>query len=317
MKISCTHIPLLGDFGQAESELWLTELRAVMPQFTICSINELGEAEKKKVEVAIVANIEADVTKQLPNLRWVQSLWAGVDSLMPAIRQNQLKVVRMVDPQLAKSMSDSVLLWTMYLHQQSHTYRLQQQNAEWKQHLTKLPRETRVGILGLGNLGTEAAMRLKENGFKVRGWSRNAKKVEGIESLHGTNGLDEVLQTSGILVVLLPLTDQTRYLLNKNNLSKMPDGAAVINFARGAIIQTHDLLHCLDAGHLCHAVLDVFEQEPLPQTSPIWSHPKITVLPHVSAQTNPKTASKVVAKNMVNYFESGVIPEYVDVNEGY
>ncbi|UAA39577.1 glyoxylate/hydroxypyruvate reductase A [Paraneptunicella aestuarii] len=314
-------IPLIGDFSEQMQGLWLQQLSLAMPEFKVVFWDGLSEQEKSRVEVAVVTNIQPERIKQYPNLKWVQSLWAGVETLLPAIQDLNLKVVRMNDPQLAQSMSDSVLLWTLYLHQQAHVYRQQQNIALWQQSptslFTLLPHATRVGILGLGNLGKVAANRLKDNGFTVQGWSRTAKSLPGIPTYSGDTGLQQLLSTSDILVVLLPLTHSTRYLLNQQRLQMLPDGAAVINFARGAIIPEPDLLQCLNNGKLSHAVLDVFEQEPLPSNSPLWQHPNITVLPHISAQTNPVTASKVVAKNIKPYFQNGEIPEYIDVLKGY
>jgi len=233
------------------------------------------------------------------------------------IKQYDLKVVRMADPQVAESMSDSVLLWTLYLHQSGHRYLAQQMEAQWIQHVTQLPQSTSIGILGLGKLGTMCAARLKNNGFDVQGWSRSPKSLENIRTFDGAQGLDQLLSTSDILIVLLPLTDQTRHLLNQTNLAKLPPGASMMNFARGPIVHEPDLLNWLDQHEQNHAILDVFDSEPLPPSSPLWHHPQIKILPHVSAQTTPQTASKIIAESLNAYFKHGVIPKHIDMKRGY
>jgi glyoxylate/hydroxypyruvate reductase A len=162
-----------------------------------------------------------------------------------------------------------------------------------------------------------AAQRLKDNGFQVSGWSRSAKQIDEIETFSGDTGLQDILQQSDILLCLLPLTASTRALLNAERLALLPRGASVINFARGPIIESQALVNSLDRGHLKHAVLDVFDQEPLPRENPLWAHSAITILPHISAPTTMESATKIVAKNIGCYRQTGELPTAVDISRGY
>ena len=174
-----------------------------------------------------------------------------------------------------------------------------------------------IGLLGLGALGVAAAERLLHAGFNVTGWSRSSKAIEGVETLTGDDGLQGLLEKSDILVCLVPLTDATRGLVNASRLAAMKNGAAIINFARGAVIVADHLIAALDSGKLSHAVLDVFEQEPLPAASPFWQHPKVTVLPHISAPTSRESSARIVAGNVRTWRETGTLPETVDMARGY
>ncbi len=214
-------------------------------------------------------------------------------------------------------MAEAVLAWTYYLQRDMPAYRENQQKALWQELDYRHPREMIIGLLGLGALGTAAAERLTHAGFNVAGWSRSAKVIEGVETLTGDAGLQALLEKSDILVCLVPLTDATRGLLDAGRLAAMKPGAALINFARGAVIVADDLIAALDSGRLSHAVLDVFEQEPLPTASPFWQHPQVTVLPHISAPTSRESSARIVAGNVRAWRETGRLPETVDMIRGY
>jgi glyoxylate/hydroxypyruvate reductase A len=152
-----------------------------------------------------------------------------------------------------------------------------------------------VGLLGLGELGSYAAAKLVALGFKVCGWSRRPKTLDGV---HCSTDLDEVVSMSQALVCLLPLTAQTRGVLNAKAFARMPNGGCVINLARGGHVATADLLAALESGQLAHAYLDVFDQEPLPEDSPLWAHPGVTLTPHIAALTEPRTAVAKIVENI-------------------
>ncbi|MFD0937391.1 NAD(P)-dependent oxidoreductase, partial [Methylobacterium trifolii] len=174
-----------------------------------------------------------------------------------------------------------------------------------------------------GALGSAAAHRLAQAGFRVAAWTRSPvspatrEALPTIETCAGIGALPDLLGRSDIVVCLLPLTAETCGLLDAGRLAAMKPGAVLINVARGAIVVTDDMLSALDAGHLDHAVLDVFETEPLPAASPLWRHPKVTVLPHITGRTNPASAAAVVAGNLRSYRETGRVPESVDLARGY
>ena len=310
-------IPFVAQLDDRETRLWLEVLQNALPNYLVCAFDQLGDDQRAGIEVAIVADPDPGDLALLPDLKWVQSLWAGVERLMAELPDAKFDIVRLTDPQLAADMSEAVLAWTLYLHRDMPTYRTQQESKIWQHHELPLPGQRCVGILGLGKLGAAGARRLVANGFDVCGWSRSQAEIEGVETFAGPDGLSRVLKRSDILVVLVPLTEQTRGLLNQKNLSLLPKGASVINFARGPVIDDQALLAHLDSGHLKHAVLDVFDIEPLPKDNPMWEHPAITVLPHISARTNYQTASRLAAKNINRFFEFGQMPTVVDKTLGY
>ncbi|WP_169569597.1 2-hydroxyacid dehydrogenase [Sneathiella limimaris] len=310
-------IPFVGQISYAEQCDWARQISDKLPDVEVVPFSDLSLKDFDAVQIAITANPDPVELDKLKNLRWIHSVWAGVERMVIELKDKEFDIVRLVDPELSRTMAEAVLAWTLYLHRHMPQYREQQQKKIWNELSYKKASNTAVGILGLGALGQEAALRLKANGYQVKGWSRSLKSVDGLETYSGDEGLTEILKTTDILVVLLPLTDQTRGLLNERMLGLLPAGASIINFARGPIIQSEDLLALLDGGHLSHAVLDVFDEEPLPQTSPFWEHAQITVLPHISAPTDMDTASEIVANNIRLYLEKGVTPTFIDRQRGY
>jgi len=311
-------VPFVSSASAGEQAVWLSELpKSLSPFATVKPLAELTSDETANAKVAIVANPHVEDLVRLPNVEWVHSLWAGVEKLAAELPADGPKIVRMTDPQMAETMSEAVLAWTLYLHRDMPRYAQQQRAGIWQDHRLKLPGDRRVSVLGLGKLGQAAALRLKANGFSVAGWSRTPKTLEGIQTFHGQDGLKTILGQTDIAVLLVPLTPETHGLLDMTALGHLPRGASLINFARGPILNTAALLQHLDSGQLDHVVLDVFDEEPLPSGAPFWSHPKVTVLPHISAPTIPETACRILARNIRAYLEDGVIPEHVDRKRGY
>lgn len=304
--------------SDASSEAgWIAALNAAMPEEMIISFSEMSDEQKRETEIAIVANPDPAHIAVLPGLKWVHSLWAGVERLVAELGHSSPPLVRLVDPELSRVMAEAVLAWTYYLQRDMPAYRHQQQQRVWSELEYRHPNDMTVGLIGLGELGTASALKLKDAGFNVVGWSRSQKTLDGIETVSGEDGLSILLQRSDIVVCLVPLTEQTRGLLHSGRLSEMKKGASLINFARGPIIVIDDLLTMLDSDHLSHAVLDVFEVEPLPQSSPLWQHAKVTVLPHISGPTGLESSARIVAQNIRNWRATGTLPVTVDMQRGY
>ncbi len=324
-------IAFISQLPLVEQETWITHLSEQLPNENIVLAKNLTQAQKSTITIAIVANPEHQELLNYKNLLWCQSLWAGVDSLVSAFTDStkqkdgidnkesrvDCKVSRLIDPLLAQTMSEAVLTWVLYLHREMHLYKEQQEQSLWRQIDYKLASDRTVGILGLGELGQVSAQRLKNNGFNVIGWSRSEKKIEGVHCLSGKQGLEEIAQKSDIVICLLPLTIDTRHLINRQFLQALPKRACIINFARGGIINNEALLSSLKNEQLAHAVLDVFDNEPLDKNSEFWQHKNITVLPHISAPTNMFTASKIVANNVNNFRLTGKLPLCIDLAQGY
>ncbi|OZG72788.1 hypothetical protein BTA51_14810 [Hahella sp. CCB-MM4] len=310
-------IPLIHQLDSDEAEKWLKILREKMPGYQIQELKDCSDEERQKVRVAIVANPNPDELKLLPALEWVHSLWAGVESLLVGLKDHPVAIVRLKDPTLAHVMSEAVLAWVLYLHRDMPVYRLQQRQKLWRQISYRAASQCRVLVLGLGELGLASVLRLQQNGFSVSGWSRQPKKVPGVKCYSGREGLQDAVKYADILVNLLPQTTQTIGLIDRQLLAGLPEGASLINFGRGATVNTDDLIDRLNSGELNHAVLDVFEVEPLPQDSPLWHHARVTVLPHISAPTDYVTASNIVARNIAGFFKKGIMPACVDKQRGY
>ncbi|MES9870735.1 MAG: glyoxylate/hydroxypyruvate reductase A [Sedimenticola sp.] len=309
-------ILLLTSLRAAEEKVWLASLKAAMPGERIVTRHQAGDMSD--IEIAIVANPPKGVLARLPGLKWVQSLWAGVDMLLAdETYPRELPLVRLVDPMLSRSMAEAVATHVLALHRRLPLYAEQQRDGVWLQHDMPMASERCVGVMGLGALGRAAVEMLLAVGFRVIGWSRSAKQVEGVETFSGSDGMGAFLRQSEILVNLLPLTDETRGILDRALFRQLPRGAQLINLARGAHLVEDDLLDALEDGTIGHAVLDVFATEPLPSGHPFWVNSRITLSPHVAALTNRDSASKIVADNISHYRTDGELPDTVDFGRGY
>ena len=284
-------------------------------RFRVVEFADLDDAARADARVAIVDGPSQDQLAALPALEWVQSTWAGVEAVLPAVPEH-VAVARMIDPQLTHTMAEAVLAWTLYLHRDMPRYAAQQRARDWIEQPLVRTSDRRVGVLGLGVLGRAAAARLVANGFPVLGWARTPKPVEGIETFVGDDGLERLLERSDIVVNLLPDTLDTRRLLDRRAFDLLPTGAALINFGRGPTVDDDALLDALDDGRVEHAVLDVFTTEPLPDDHPYWDHPHVTVLPHVSGPTSPDTAASIVVANLRRWLDTGELPADALVDRG-
>ena len=233
----------------------------------------------------------------LTRVKAVLSLWAGVESILGTVPP-EIPLCRMVDPGLTRGMVEYVAAHDLRYLVGLDAHLLGQDGTWRRDTAPPLASERTVGILGLGELGRAVAAALAVLGFDVRGWSRRLREVPGIATHAGDDGLDAVLAEAEILVTLLPATPETENLLDAARLARLPAGARLINPGRGSLVDDAALLDALDAGRIAHATLDVFRTEPLPPDHPYWSHPRVTVTPHVAADTRPETASLAVAENI-------------------
>jgi glyoxylate/hydroxypyruvate reductase A len=256
--------------------------------------------------------------RRYPNLRLVVSMGAGVDHLLaPPGPPPGVPVARLVDVRLTQAMSEWVLLNVLRFHRQDPEYRAQQAARVWHELPAPDTAGRRVGILGLGALGADAAGKLAALGFPVSGWSRRPKALPGIACHHGPEGFDALLAASDILVCLLPLTPATRGILDAKAFARLPRGAFLLNAARGGHVVQQDLLAALDSGHLAGAALDVTEPEPLPPDSPLWTHPKLVLTPHVASITIPASVAPQVVENLRRARAGAPILNQVDLAAGY
>ncbi|WP_280192577.1 2-hydroxyacid dehydrogenase [Delftia sp. PS-11] len=310
-------LPFVCAPGYPQAAAWMAALQEAMPEECVVALDTLNADQRAACEVAIVANPQPADLRTLPHLQWVHSVWAGVERLVADLGGSGLPIVRLVDPQLADTMAEAVLAWTLYLHRGMPRYARQQAARQWLAHDGVRAQDRTVSLLGLGALGEASARRLLSAGFQVRGWSRTPKSIAGVQCHAGDAGLHAMLAHTDILVCLLPLTPQTRGIVDARALAALPAGASLINFARGPIVDETALRTALDSARLDHAVLDVFEQEPLPEAAWQWTHPAVTVLPHISAPTDRTSASAIVAANIRRWRATGQLPQAVDLARGY
>jgi len=257
--------------------------------------------------------------KTLPRLKAIFSLGAGVDGFLrdPEFPRH-LPVVRFVDETLQREMAQYVVMHVLIVHRMQRQFDAAQKQHLWRQRMLARPsREVRVGILGLGDIGAVTARRLLMFDFQVSGWSRSRKAVDGVTSHAGPAELPRFLGGCDFLVCMLPLTSETEGILNANLLSQLPQGAWLINVGRGGHGNEADIVAALDSGRLGGAVLDVFQAEPLPADSPLWSHPKVTVTPHIAGITDPRNAAEFVVECVTRAQTGQPFRNTVDLSKGY
>jgi glyoxylate/hydroxypyruvate reductase A len=276
-------VALCCSFNSTEWDEWLPHLQAALsPDFIGVKANEVAEPEK--VEIALVGTpLPADIAR-FPNLRLVQSIWAGVEKVIPLL-QPHVVLARMIDPVMTKAMCETALWAVLSLHRGFFQYAKQQVLHEWKQLEQKRAVDVVVVISGVGELGKAVAKCLDNMGYKVVAFGRG-------------DALDA--SEADIVINLLPLTNATRGFFDMSRFSNCKRGVRFVNLARGASVVEQDLLSALDSGQVSHAVLDVFEIEPLPKDHPFWNHPLITVLPHIAARSDPRSVSRIAADNIRN-----------------
>ena len=232
----------------------------------------------------------------------------------PGLRTD-IPLARMKDPEMETSMALSVLAHALSFHLHHDEYRRQQSRSEWNQIYGVEPKRRTVTLLGLGAMGRAAAVALRDAGFGVAAMVRSPRPDE-IDTF-GPDQLDARLAETDVLVNVLPVTDQTRDLIDADLLAKLPDGSAFVNVARGAHVVEKDLLSALESGRLRHAYLDVFRTEPLPADHPFWQHPRVTVTPHMAAPTFPASGAGFVAGQLARLERSEPLEHLVDHAAGY
>ncbi|MBI4274939.1 MAG: glyoxylate/hydroxypyruvate reductase A [Rhizobiales bacterium] len=274
------------------------------------------------VTCACVWRMPRGLLAGFPNLKAIIALSAGVDHLLADPALPDVPIARIIHRDLTMRMIEYIVLHVLMHHRRQRRYDAQQRQRVWKPHDQPPASDVSVGIMGLGVIGTEAAKVLVQIGFKVAGWSRTAKKVNGIGNFHGANGLDEFLARTEILVCVLPATPETDGILNLRLFRRLKrDGAAggafLINAARGQLQVDADIAAALEEGVLAGATLDVFPTEPLTPESPLWSHPAVTITPHNAGDISPRALIRDVIAQ-IERLESGLtLHHLVDRGAGY
>lgn len=293
---------------------WSAELDAPFDLFT-----DPSAIAPDKVDV-LIANPNADIADfgVYSGAKLIQSIWAGMEVFLanPTLPSEPI-LCRMVEPGLTEGMTDYICGYVMRFHLGIDGHIHDSANRVWNAVAPPLARDRKVAVLGLGQLGMDAAEMLKSLRFDVAGWSRTEKSGLPYSTYHGPDGLAEILKRSEIIVTILPNTAETRHIINKDTIALMPKGATIINPGRGSLIDGGALLSALDAGHLSHATLDVFDQEPLPKDHPFWARPDITITPHIAAETRTDGAAKVAVEQISRLQKGEALHYIVDRVAGY
>ncbi len=297
------------------AEAWRRELLARMPELEVEIWPEVGDPAA--IDLALVWRAPPGELARYPNLKVILSLGAGIEWLVADPSVPDVPIARMVDPSLTRTMTEYVLLAVLRHHREFDRFERAQRARDWAYRFPPQAADRRVGIMGLGELGAAAAHELVRHGFAVAGWSRTGKALPDVTDYVGRSELHAFLHQTDILVCLLPLTADTRGILDAETFASLPHGACVINAARGAHLVEPDLLAALGSGHLAGATLDVFQTEPLPPENPLWSHPKVLITPHVASYCLPATAADGVVDNIRRARAGQPLRHQVDRTRGY
>jgi glyoxylate/hydroxypyruvate reductase A len=295
---------------------WKRILEGAFGPIDFRTLANLGD--KDDIEIALAWKPDSGLLASFKNLKLIVSLGMGVDHLLTDEKLPPgVPIVRIMDDGLIGQMSEYALHWALRHHRDIDRYAASQRAQQWKPLDFVDTIHRRIGIMGLGVIGQDTARKFAMLGFPTAGWSRTAKDLPGIETFHGAEGFTRFLARTDILVAVLPLTRDTRGLLDAKAFAALPRGAYFINMARGGHVVDEALLAALDSGQLSGAVLDVFNQEPLPAGHPYWTHPKVHVTPHIAGATNPRTASPGIIENIKRLREGRELINRVDPKTGY
>ena len=305
-----------GDKTDERQHGWQMRLAAYLPG---CQLVPLADKAADDAEIALVWGPPDGRLAELSQLKLAVSLGQGVDHLMvPGKLPDDIPLIRIVDPDMSHALSQWVILAALDHLRDGPMYREQARQRIFSSHSQRQTRGLPLAFYGMGAIGSMIATRLADIGFQVHGWSGSERPQAGVITMHpGHAGFDKLLSTCQLHVCILPLTDETWHIFGADAFAAMPRGAYFINGGRGAQVDEAALLQAIVSGHIAGATLDVFEHEPLPDNHPFWDESRITIWPHVAAQTNPETAAQQVA-DAIMAVQAGHVPaNLVDRQRGY
>jgi glyoxylate/hydroxypyruvate reductase A len=297
-------------------QAWIDAFSSAMPDLEVRLWPETGD--RSEINCALLWGPPPELFDELDNLEVIFSIGAGVDSLLtcPTLPAH-LPIVRMVESELTAGMVEFCLFHVLRFHRLMHLFENHRVNRHWEALTQVSASDITVGIMGFGVLGQALARQLSVLRYRVIGYRRGAGEVDGMEVFHGADQLEAFMGRSDILVTLMPSTPETKKMINTRTLSWLPPGACFINAGRGDLVDEEDLVEALDRGSVSGAALDVFETEPLPQESILWTHPNVYVTPHIASLTHPPTACRYIAGAISRHRQDEPWPHLVDTGRGY
>ncbi|TMM57363.1 glyoxylate/hydroxypyruvate reductase A [Maribacter algarum] len=297
-------------------ELWKKALQEAAPDIKVYSY--LEEHPVDEIDVVLVWKHPKGTIAKYPNLKYIACSGAGVDFIFEdETAPTNIPITRVVDTMLASDMSEYVIAAIFSHIKRFYEYKINQIKSLWNPKQYHRIADYTVGILGLGALGAVLAKDLVRFGFKTQGWSNSRKEIPEVTAFAGQEELGEFLAMSEILVCLLPLTDETSGILNKELFKQLPKGAFVINAARGGHLVDKDLIEMLDNEHLSGATLDVFHQEPLSSGHPFWKHEKIHITPHYASVSDTASVVPQIIENYHRMQRGESLLNLVSTEKGY
>lgn len=310
-------IRILIHRGDGKYEPWVKDFARYLPEAEMVVWDPQVKAAPCDYALVFVPPEE-----MLPDLAEVKAIFltgSGADGILKygeAIPAH-IPVVRLADAGMGVQMAEYVLHAVLRYYRRFHDYENQARAGDWSPLPPPVREDFAIGVLGMGVLGSRVLEGLKPFGFPLRGWSRSEKQMDGVQCFHGADGLDTFLRGARVAVCMLPLTDDTNNILNLTNMSKMPQGAFIINVGRGGHVSEPDLLNLMKAGHIEAATLDVFRHEPLPVQHPFWHEPRITITPHISALTLRRESVQQIAAKMRQMARGEPVADIINRQRGY
>ena len=302
--------------GGTRAQWWKNHMSTLLPEMEVALASE--RIDREAIEYAIVWKPDPGWLKTFPNLKCIVSIGAGIDHILCDHElPSDVPIIRTTGTDLSVRMREYVTLHVLRLHRRLPEVEAAQSMREWLQIVEPPAHDRRVGVMGLGNLGADCARTLAMIGFNVAGWARSAKSIRGVECFAGDTAKQDFLNRSEILVCMLPLTPDTTGILNEELFGHLPEGAKIINVARGQHLVDADLLAALASRHITAATLDVFDQEPLPDDHPFWDHPNILITPHIASLIDPVAGGERIAMNLRAFIAGEVVPDLVPPGKGY
>jgi len=295
---------------------WAPILQKLDPALDLREWPDVGDVND--IDAAIVWRHHYGTLTQFPNLKVICNLGAGVEHILADEElPDGVPITRVVDPRMTGAMSEYMILHVLRYHRRLDETQRNQTAKIWEYLPPDNAATTTVGILGLGELGLDSAAKIGALGFRMAGWSRTAKSLPGVETFHGKDGLIPFLNQCKMLICLLPLTAETIGIINADTLAALPEGAYIINAARGGHVVDDDLLAALNSGHIAGATLDVFDEEPAAQDDPYWTHPNVTITPHNAADSFPVDVAPQLVENIRRALAGEDLLNLVERARGY